>query len=198
MRNRAPRYRIATNAAYDLLVTLSSISLAIDVFYIAEKMIDNCRLLTYGQACFLYGLDLSWLLEESEYGFTIIKGGKRIILYNEDMPLSCIRFTIAHEIGHAVLGHANEDDPAAEKEANCFARNLLCPLPVAKELGIDNVSEYVSIFNVSEKMATVSLNFRDSDMYYIQDSYWEAMNDRVYAYMNGYESVGALYAYLAS
>ncbi len=53
-----------------------------------------------------------------------------------------MNFTIAHELGHYLLGHtskaeygellfrrplSNEDDPVIEKEANYFAANLLVP-----------------------------------------------------------------------
>lgn len=96
---RYPNYRRATNAAYELLIHYASFSLATNVFAIAENFLGNCKLLTYGQASFLYGYTVGNLLEVSEFGFSIVNGDKRIILYNEAMPLGSIRFTIAHEIG---------------------------------------------------------------------------------------------------
>lgn len=67
--------------------------------------------------------------------------GKYIVYYNEKKKKQRIRFTIAHEIGHIFLGHHDEyGKPILERggvgqelykrlenEANCFARNLLCP-----------------------------------------------------------------------
>ncbi|NCB27880.1 MAG: ImmA/IrrE family metallo-endopeptidase, partial [Bacteroidia bacterium] len=67
--------------------------------------------------------------------------GKYIVYYNEKKKKQRIRFTIAHEIGHIFLGHHEEyGKPILERggvgqelykrlenEANCFARNLLCP-----------------------------------------------------------------------
>ena len=63
-----------------------------------------------------------------------------MILYNEARPETRTRFSLAHELGHIVLGHLNDerteifrggvDDPtyyAMEGAANTFAGNLLAP-----------------------------------------------------------------------
>lgn len=64
-----------------------------------------------------------------------------IIFYNEEKRKQRTRFTISHEIGHIFLNHHREsgipilmaggvgDDQyhRLEHEADCFARNLLCP-----------------------------------------------------------------------
>lgn len=188
----SPDYRTATNAAYQILADTTPFSFSTNVFAIAEEM-PNCRILTYGQASSLYGFPIELLTGESEYGFSIVHDEYRIILYNENIPISCIRFTIAHEIGHAVLGHYDEEDPAAEKEANCFARNFLCPIPVVDGLEICTVSDYVSIFNVSEHMARVARTQSSSDRYYINAYLEEIINDKLFAYMNGYENVAEFY-----
>lgn len=192
-----PDYQQATNAAYEVVVSMEDFSLATDVFAVVQRM-PNCRLLSYGQALIVYGVPESILMENSEYGFSIVKNNCRIILYNENMPLSCIRFTVAHEIGHAVLGHTDEQDPNAEKEANCFARNLLCPVPVIDSYNLETPSDYVSLFNVSESMASVSWNHRGSDYYYIKPELYSAIEDRATAYILGFESVWSYYRYLSA
>lgn len=75
-------------------------------------------------------------------GATIAKGGKYVIVYNHQVtPKERIRFTLAHELGHVFLKHHDELGveilqrlwvekslyDVLEDEANCFARNLLCP-----------------------------------------------------------------------
>lgn len=75
-------------------------------------------------------------------GATIAMDGGFVIVYNEKAtPQNRIRFTIAHELGHIFLGHHEELGQrilqrlwvekslydVMEDEANCFARNLLCP-----------------------------------------------------------------------
>ena len=65
-----------------------------------------------------------------------------IVIINERVQLSRLRFTIAHELGHIQLEHLEADarrpfatdifDPNykdKEKEADVFARNLLAPAP---------------------------------------------------------------------
>lgn len=182
-----PDYNAATNAAYKLIAERDCFSIETNVFAIAEQL-NKCRVCSYGLTNFLFGIPLEVLLSNSEYGFSIKKNDKRIIYFNEKMPLPCIRFTLAHEIGHAVLGHNDEDDPATEKEANCFARNLLCPLPIANTLELVTEDDYVSVFNISPKMAQATVGRRASDAYYIDKSYSDIIDDKLYAYNMGYES----------
>lgn len=184
-----PDYKTATNEAYRVITERDCFSIETNVFGIAENM-KNCRVFSYAAASFFTGKPRETLLSASEYGFSIKKAdGNRIIYYNEAMPLYCIRFTLAHEIGHAVLGHQDEGDSVAEKEANCFARNLLCPVPIAKALELGCENDYISVFNVGYQMASVSLKWRSSDSYYIKGEYRSALEDKLYAYNLGYESM---------
>ena len=67
---------------------------------------------------------------------------KLLIVYNHaQSSMDRLRFTFAHELGHLILGHLDEAGVSLlqrktvekelydvqEDEANCFARNLLCP-----------------------------------------------------------------------
>ena len=193
-----PDYRKATNAAYQLLAKRQSLSLTTNVFSIGEDLVENCVLITYGQACFLYGYTLQLLFRVSEFGFSIIKGNKRIIFYNEAAPMGSILFTIAHEIGHAVLSHTDEHDAASEKEANCFARNLLCPIPVVCGLGLKAADDYVSVFSITGSMAAVAFDKRDVDRYYIKDELFQVVSDMLDAYMMEFDDVDEYYRYFAS
>lgn len=198
--NHVPNYKKATNAAYELLARYGSFSLATDVFAIAETLLENCKLFSYGQACFFYEFSLETLLGVSEFGFSMLHNctGQRIILYNEDCTLRCIRFTIAHEIGHYVLKHVNEQDEASEREANCFARNLLCPIPVIHRLGVETVQDYMDVFEVTAPMAMVSLDRQKSDKYHITRENWTAISDMVSAYKLGFPTLDAYYQFLVS
>ena len=61
---------------------------------------------------------------------------QNIILYS-DIPwvgtAREVRFAIAHELGHLALNH-QEESVQADKEADCFALCLLCPVPVLDAL----------------------------------------------------------------
>ncbi|MDD3860937.1 MAG: ImmA/IrrE family metallo-endopeptidase, partial [Bacteroidales bacterium] len=85
----------------------------------------------------------------SEDGAAVMYGyGRYVIYYNEKMSRRRKRFTIAHEIGHVILGHLLESGVPVlsregieqrlyqrqEHEASCFARNLLCPAYHAQRL----------------------------------------------------------------
>jgi len=94
----------------------------------------------------------------SSDGAVVSQGSRYIIFYNELLLKQRIRFTIAHEMGHIFLDHHSEyGEPILdregvgqqlyrrlENEANCFARNLLCPAFHSQQLlvlhGISRVS----------------------------------------------------------
>ena len=195
-----PNYNKATNVAYEILSQRQSTNLFTDVFSIIENFLSkDCRLFTYGQAVFFYGMSREDLMAESEYGFSVLDGkGHRIIFFNETLPLSVVRFTLAHEIGHAILGHTNEDDPGAEKEANCFARNLLCPIPIVYGLNLCCVSDYENLFDVSSKMASVAFEYRERDKYYISNTNWMAITEMLDAFMAGFDTIEAYNQYMVS
>ncbi|MCC6290863.1 ImmA/IrrE family metallo-endopeptidase [Candidatus Nomurabacteria bacterium] len=60
------------------------------------------------------------------------------IYFNQNHPWCRRRFTIGHEIGHLLMGHATQcvdgsnDASETEQEANAFAAELLIPLKLIK------------------------------------------------------------------
>jgi len=68
-------------------------------------------------------------------GLLVMVDGLPTIGFNGDAAWVRRRFTIAHEIGHLLLGHACSDldiEKDAEAEANQFAAELLMPLALLK------------------------------------------------------------------
>lgn len=171
----SPDYSMATNMAYEVLSQYRNFSLPIYVKEIIGRYLD-IRVLTYTEAELKYGLSSDILMERSNHGFTMVRRGKRIILYNEKKDLQIIRFTLAHELGHCILEHV-VDDEASDKEANCFARNVLCPIPVIKELKIQTVDDYVDVFAVSEPMAAASMGFAGYDFNLINHNLYNKMQN---------------------
>ena len=60
-------------------------------------------------------------------GMAVRYGNRYLVLYDDSMPARRLNWTLAHELGHILLGHLGEECPAAEREANVFAASLLCP-----------------------------------------------------------------------
>lgn len=68
-------------------------------------------------------------------GMLVMTDEKATIGYNNEQHWHRRRFTIAHEIGHLLMGHVCSNDPNdhREKEANEFAAELLMPLSILKK-----------------------------------------------------------------
>lgn len=65
-------------------------------------------------------------------GCTIKYGGVNIILYSPSWNVGRVNYTLAHEIGHLLLGHTGEK--MDEAQANLFASALLMPPCVMRML----------------------------------------------------------------
>jgi Zn-dependent peptidase ImmA (M78 family) len=65
-------------------------------------------------------------------GLLVMVNDLPTIGFNGDAAWVRRRFTIAHEIGHLLLGHMIDRDDTAETEAHQFAAELLMPLAFLK------------------------------------------------------------------
>ena len=95
------------------------------------------------------GADFSELLNEYPLVSGFINPKEGVLYVNKDETSQRQNFTIAHELGHYVLGHtrnqeeyadvlfrlrgAYKDNHFTEKEANAFAANLLMPRKLFQE-----------------------------------------------------------------
>lgn len=110
-------------------------------------------------------------------GYSIYNGRNYTIAYNNTIwSQGRINFTIAHEIGHIILNHhkdfevteilqdnfTREEYKILENEANCFARNILAPSPLVKQVKFWNVPRY---FGLSFKASTTRITFLNTDLY---------------------------------
>ena len=189
-------YNIATNKAYEILSLQDCISLPIDIFSIVNSL-PNIRLKKYSDICKRFSISMDEFIDiaESEYGSILKKGNKSEIIYNDYKDITTNRFTVAHELGHVILNHKAKD-ANEEKEANCFARNILCPIPIVKSLELKTLVDYMTVFDVSAPMANASFNNQKSDDYYIGGNLYNAVDELFYAYMTG-TSINKLYGITA-
>jgi len=122
------------------------------------------------------------LVEEQHWAFSnpscsgaaFIRDGQKVIQYESSHSRVRQRFTIAHELGHHVLGHTAQgkqfrDTPnnyrmssaPAEVEANTFAAELLMPASVVDfaifTKNIRGIKNLAKAFDVSEAAMAIRL-----------------------------------------
>lgn len=117
--------------------------------------------------CDVHSFPLNCFRIAEHYGFKLIKyttlsESKRLacmelsedacvigdtLFYNDQMCEHRIRFSIAHELGHHILGTVNESD------ANQFAGYLLAPRMAIHYAECKNHADVARIFNISEEAA---------------------------------------------
>ncbi len=174
-----PDYFRATNLAYEILAR-DEMSLPINLFTIL-KHFDTLIVISYTEIAKRFNMTY-WeyiKIAPSEHGFLQRSSSnpwQAYIVYNDKKDKKTIRFTIAHELGHYVLEHT-EDGDLENKEANCFARNLLCPIPVAFNFRLENPDEYMEVFAISAPMAKISIEHGGSDLHYISAHLFQVVTD---------------------
>lgn len=178
--SKKPDYGRATNSAYEFLISQNVDLPFIDVFELIMSL-TNVKLHTYSECAAKCGCSTEYFKRHyasSEHGFTITDGNKSIICYNELKDEKTIKFTIPHELGHIVLKH-KEDDTVANKEADCFARNILCPIPIVDKYGLSTKTEYTHFFGISEIMAEPAILYYPNDSYYITESNYAKLRNMI-------------------
>lgn len=192
---RIPNYSRATNAAYAELAQYDGKFPVIDIYGIILAS-NDILLKSYEQAAQFLKCShnvFTYNISQSEYGFTVIRRDKSIIFYNNKKDEKTIRFTLAHELGHIRLGHT-EDNSKSDKEANCFARNLLCPIPLVKGYKLASAKDYEECFGISEPFAKAAFAHSSEDLHYISEGNYQAVDDKIYCYLNGC-TMSELYGY---
>ncbi len=194
--NRFPNYNYATNAAYEILENYTGPYPQIDIYGIISNF-PNISIHTYSETARKFGMTLSEFLDiaMSDHGYTVydITSKKGIIYFNDFKNEHTIRFTLAHELGHIVLEHPKDDD-VARREADCFARNVLCPVPLRDGFNLLSAEDYCECFNISEPMAEITLELNTNDNYYISKKNYNNINDNIYCYFSGC-TLAELYGY---
>lgn len=183
-----PNYYLATNKAYEVLEKTGCFDIPVPVHNIIGEY-SNIRIMSYTDIAKIQRVPFEavYYNAPSVYGWTIRENGtnRALILYNDLQPEYVIRFTLAHELGHCLLNHTSYDI-TEEKEANCFARNLLCPVPVVQDLGIQSANDYSNSFNVSKTMGEVARDFMACDLFNISRDNYSYIKDKTFMFYSGY------------
>ncbi len=162
-----PRKKAAILCARQFLIENSIQILPIDPFIIARKKgwgPVNC--VSFAKQEGFKGKDPLSLLCGEDADILSVNGSYKIIYNPFIKSRERKRFTIAHEIGHIVLGHfrndklrlsrgalSDEEYDIIEKEADFFACEMLMPLPIVKTMGLQKAEEIQEVFRVSKQAA---------------------------------------------
>lgn len=155
-----PRFSIAKNKASEILFFQEKNNFPIDLKNIKLLGI-NIIVCSFKEYSIIVKVPIEKVTLNGKYkdGYTLpnIRPNVSIILYNDEIETQGrIRWTLAHELGHIVLGHLTQSH-VNEIEANCFASQLLLPSCILKELmkkGADTSQSYImKKFGLSKEAA---------------------------------------------
>lgn len=159
--SRLPDYPRAVRLAYRVLAARQVNALPVDPLALLKACRDTL-VLTCAEAAELSGVSSAVMermfREVDALTFCREQGGSQyIVVYNPCGNPARLRFTLAHELGHRLLG----GDEASEREADCFASHLLCPEPALVKLrerwGKLSAEQIAAIFYVSLPCARMVL-----------------------------------------
>lgn len=173
--SRADYYK-ATNSAYSVLGAFKINAVPVNLDLILNKL-PNLRLMSYTRFATLNNIHLGDIItDHDEFGSLTLRPHTRqyLMLYNDTKSPDVIRFTLGHELGHYFLDH-KKHTAENDKEANCFARNLLCPLPILDLLSSSNYFSIPSIFGISFTAALTRLNFINLDRYHLNSDLYNSI-----------------------
>ena len=141
-------YQHVRDAVWELLIKENITTLPI-------KIIKLCHDL--GITVYYYTPD-----DDSDGKCVVVDGVPRILVSRLASP-ERQRFTVAHELGHIILGHVGKyalvnreptaKDNPIEQAANVFASRLLAPACVLWGCGVQNAEEIASLCNISKTAA---------------------------------------------
>lgn len=151
-------YKIARDKVWEILIECGICELPINLAEVINHY--GIYLIKYSDSDYI-----SRHNSPTEDGYSRLIDGKPVIYYNDKRSEHRVRFTVAHEIGHVLLGHLSEgetlhrnteqDTPnPKEQQANIFARDLLMPAVVINQLA-NSAKDISQLCNVSEQSAQI-------------------------------------------
>ncbi len=184
----------SAKAVYEITNGLTNLSFPLDILKIIS-LDERVKLMTFAE--FSQNTRTLYfqipIIFGSEEAFHVRSGDKAIIIYNESLPMNRLRFTLAHEYGHFVMGHTGinlnkkftRNDyyrrKSEEFEANCFASCLLFPLHIRYRyfnyLDMYKVSE---MFQISSQASAIAIKVTKQHLYSGLENYM-SKNEKYHA-----------------
>lgn len=161
------QYQVSRDSAWRIMIDLGIDRLPIRVSSVCKQLGIQISSLQSAQHVLKKILPSDYMAEIRD-GLAIMWQGRPYVFYNAEASHGRNRFTLAHELGHVVLGHLNprwkgtafrtESDPLSnhapmEREANVFASRLLAPAGVLMQIGIQSAAEIAALCDISQQAA---------------------------------------------
>lgn len=136
-------------------------SLPVDLGAVADyfciKRVD------YADCTKIYDITAEELYRAGKLGMSFSCEGQSVCAINEN---ACgdrrRRWTLAHELGHCLLGHVSAQEPSPavhteleERSADRFAAGLLAPLTVLHYAGVTSAEQTAALCGISAKAAAI-------------------------------------------
>lgn len=167
--NNYSDYKKARDLAWKILIQFKISSLPVNISDICHNA--GVRIYTYRENQELIKSYKFSCHARNNDGFSTMINKHYVIFYNDTIvPYGRTKFTLAHELGHILLGHItdngvatrwNNDEEAPpdpqETAANQFAARLLAPACVLYELNVQTISELMSLTGLSYTAADYRL-----------------------------------------
>lgn len=144
-------YKDARDKAWAFLINNAITSFPVDIVSCIRK--EKITLLTYGEGVTL--LAVLGMRPEGEAMNVYIRNVPHIFYDPIFAGPQHLRFTLAHELGHIILGHAPPYSEFTEREANIFARNILMPAIICHEEKLFTPNQIATFFSVSKEAAGI-------------------------------------------
>ncbi len=156
------RYKLVRDSAWRMLLKHRVRALPVDVLDVCRR--EGIRVMSYRAAAECGLLHALGGVTDGKDGFALIVRGKKLIFFDDVLPIGRQRFTVAHELGHFVLGDVgaeptarnvepSDEDAESERLANMFAARLLSPTCVLWGLGVRSAEEIAEICGLSRTAA---------------------------------------------
>lgn len=199
-RNNIPakvRNDFVAKQAYTLLNSMGIVSLPVDPFEILNQFGWKAYTVEEAEE---YGVKCPFNLNENKpaINFRVPITGERYIIYYDEKYIPRLRWSIAHEIGHIILGHEKEftnrltetEYSIAEIEAHLFAAELLAPTRIiASDLFPKTNDKIASLCNISPDAANKKLEWftgvRKMNAFAIMTKEGEELYRNMYNYLLG-------------
>lgn len=154
-----------TIAAWETLIKNNVTSMPIRPAQIAQEM--GISVFEYSEFSRATGRNLNDIQEKyGADGFTQMIDDEHVIFYNQEHCPGRVRWTLAHELGHIILGHTFGVTGALTRQgkkkdfydiqADNFAARLLCPESVVHLCGVESqyeLQELTDLSNIASKYA---------------------------------------------